>query len=135
MAKFKVIVSDPKTGTSKAVELEGARAVPFIGKRIGEEIDGSVVGLSNVRLKITGGSDIAGFPMRPDVHGGVRTRIIVGGGVGFKPRRRGERRRRTLHGNVITEDIVQINVKMVEKPEEKKTTKKVRVTRKSEEKT
>ena len=135
MAKFKVIVSDPKTGTSKAVELEGARAVPFIGKRIGEEIDGSVVGLSNVRLKITGGSDIAGFPMRPDVHGGVRSRIIVGGGVGFKPRRRGERRRRTLHGNVITEDIVQINVKMVEKPEEKKTTKKVRVTRKSEEKT
>jgi len=135
MAKFKVIVSDPKTGTSKAVELEGARAIPFIGKRIGEEIDGSVVGLSNVRLKITGGSDIAGFPMRPDVHGGVRTRIIVGGGVGFKPRRRGERRRRTLHGNVITEDIVQINVKMVEKPEEKKTTKKVRVTRKSEEKT
>ncbi len=135
MAKFKVIVSDPKTGTSKAVELEGARAIPFIGKRIGEEIDGSVVGLSNVRLKITGGSDIAGFPMRPDVHGGVRSRIIVGGGVGFKPRRRGERRRRTLHGNVITEDIVQINVKMVEKPEEKKTTKKVRVTRKSEEKT
>lgn len=115
MAKFKVIVSDPKTGTSKLVEVEGDQAVPLIGRRIGDTIDGSIVGMSGITLKITGGSDISGFPMRPDVHGGVKARIIVSGGVGFRPKRKGERRRKTLRGNVITEDIVQINMKIVEK--------------------
>jgi ribosomal protein S6E (S10) len=46
MAKFKVIVSDPQDGTSKAVELEEARAAPFIGRRVGETMDGSVVDFS-----------------------------------------------------------------------------------------
>jgi small subunit ribosomal protein S6e len=116
MARFKVIVSDPETGTSKAVEVEGARAVPLIGKRIGETIDGSILGLSGHKLRITGGSDKDGFPMRPNIHGGVRVRAILSGGVGFHSKREGERRRKTLRGNVITEEIVQINMKIVEKP-------------------
>ena len=45
MAKFKVIVSDPQAGTSKVVELEEARAAPFIGRKLGETLDGSVVDL------------------------------------------------------------------------------------------
>jgi small subunit ribosomal protein S6e len=120
MARFKVIVSDPETGTSKAVEVEGTRAVPLIGKRIGETIDGSVVGLSGHKLQITGGSDKDGFPMRPNIHGGVRVRAILSGGVGFHSKREGERRRKTLRGNIITEEIVQINMKIVEKPKEVK---------------
>ncbi len=116
MARFKVIVSDPETGVSKAVEVEGTRAVPLIGKRIGETIDGSVVGLSGHKLQVTGGSDKDGFPMRPNIHGGVRVRAILSGGVGFHSKRQGERRRKTLRGNVITEEIVQINMKIVEKP-------------------
>ncbi len=116
MARFKVIVSDPETAVSKAVEVEGSRAVPLIGKRIGETIDGSVVGLSGHKLQITGGSDKDGFPMRPNIHGGVRVRAILSGGVGFHSKREGERRRKTLRGNVITEEIVQINMKIVEKP-------------------
>lgn len=121
MAKFKIIVSDPKTGGSKAFEIEGARAIPLIGKRIGDIIDGSVVGMPGVKLMITGGSDKDGFPMRPDVHGGVKTEVLLSGGVGFKPKNKGERRRRTVRGNVITEDIVQVNVRIVE--EESKETK------------
>ncbi|PDM27021.1 30S ribosomal protein S6e [Candidatus Bathyarchaeota archaeon] len=115
MARFKVVVSDPKTGTSKAVEVEGERANLLLGRKIGDTIDGSILGMSGVKLQITGGSDISGFPMRPDIHGGVKARVIVSGGVGFKPKRKGERRRRTLRGNVITEDIVQVNMKIVEK--------------------
>lgn len=116
MARFKVIVSDPQTGASKAVEVEGARAVPLIGRRIGETVDGSVVGLSGNKLQITGGSDKDGFPMRPNIHGGVRARAILSGGVGFHSKQQGERRRKTLRGNVITEEIVQVNMKIVEKP-------------------
>ena len=116
MAKFKVIVSDPEAGTSKIVELEETRATPFIGRKIGESVDGAVVDLPAHKLKITGGSDRDGVPMRPNVHGGVRRNVVLSGGVGFNPEDKGERRRKTVRGNVITDEIVQINTKIIEKP-------------------
>jgi len=115
MAKFKVIISDSETGKSRFVEVEGAQAVPLVGRKLGEVIDGSVVKMPGHKLEITGGSDKDGFPMRPNVHGGVRVRAILSEGVGFHPSQNGERQRRTIRGNVITEDIVQINMKIVEK--------------------
>jgi small subunit ribosomal protein S6e len=116
MAKFKVIVSDPETGTSKVVELEESRAVPLIGRRVGETIDGSAVDLPAHTVQILGGSDMDGVPMIGSVHGGVRRRVVLSGGAGFKPKNKGERKRKTVHGNVITDEIVQINMKIVEKP-------------------
>jgi small subunit ribosomal protein S6e len=126
MAKFKVIVSDPEAGTSKTVELEEARAAPLIGKRIGETIDGSAIDLPGHKAQITGGSDKDGFPMRPSVHGGVRRRIVLSGGVGFNPQKEGMRRRKTIRGNVITDEIVQINAKITEKPKQAKEGKKTK---------
>jgi small subunit ribosomal protein S6e len=120
MAKFKIVISDPETGKSKSVESEGTRAVPLIGRKLGDAIDGSVVGMAGYKLKITGGSDKDGFPMRPNVHGGVRTSVMLTKGVGFRASRGGERRRKTLRGKTITEDIIQINMKVVERPKEKK---------------
>ena len=119
MAKFKVIVSDPD-GTSKSVELEENQAVPLIGRKLGELIDGAAVKLSGYKLKITGGSDKDGFPMRPNIHGGVRVGAILSEGVGFHSSQKGERKRKTLRGNVITDAIVQINMKVIEKPKGKK---------------
>jgi len=77
-------------------------------------------------LQITGGSDKDGFPMRRNVHGGVRRKIILSGGTGFNPQKEGERRRKTVRGNVITEEIVQINLKIVEKPKQAKKAKKTK---------
>jgi small subunit ribosomal protein S6e len=124
MARFKVIVSDPETGTSKIVELEEARATPFIGRRVGESVDGAVVDLPAHKLRITGGSDRDGVPMRPNVHGGVRRNVVLSGGVGFHPYRKGERRRKAVRGNIITDEIVQINTKITEKPKKPVETKK-----------
>jgi small subunit ribosomal protein S6e len=123
MAKFKVIVSDPETGTSKAVELEEARAAPLIGKKIGEVVDGSIIDQPGHKAQIMGGSDKDGFPMRPSVHGGVRRRIVLSGGVGFNPTKEGMRKRKTIRGNVITDEIVQINMKITEKPKQTKKSK------------
>jgi small subunit ribosomal protein S6e len=120
MAKFKVIVSDPTDGTSQFIELEETQAVPLIGRKLGEVIDGAVVKLSGYKLKITGGSDKDGFPMRPNIHGGVRIGAILSEGVGFNPSQKGERKRKTLRGNVITDAIVQLNMKVVDKPKGKK---------------
>jgi len=126
MAKFKVIVSDPETGTSKAVELEEARAAPMIGKRIGEVIDGTIVDFAGHKVQIVGGSDKDGFPMRPSVHGGVRRSIVLSGGVGLNPLNGGMRRRKTIRGNVITDEIVQVNAKIVEKPKQPREGKKLK---------
>lgn len=126
MAKFKIIISDPEEGKSKVVELEEARATPLIGRRIGEIIDGSVVDLPGQKIRITGGSDKDGFPMRPSVHGGVRRRIILSGGTGFNPQHEGLRKRKTIRGNVVTDEIVQINMKIVEKTKKPKEAKKTK---------
>jgi len=119
MAKFKVIVSDPEDGKSSVVELEESRAAPFVGRKIGETVDGTVLGLSGHKIIITGGSDKSGFPMRPDVHGGIKKKILLGRGVGFKPSQKSIRRRKTIRGNIITDDIAQINVRIAEKPAKK----------------
>ena len=120
MAKFKVIISDPETGTSKITELDETRATPLIGRRIGEIIEGTLVDLPAHKLQIVGGSDKDGVPMRPSVHGGVRRNIVLSGGVGFNPKNKGERKRKTVRGNVITDEIVQVNTKIVEKPKKTK---------------
>lgn len=130
LAKFRTIISDPDSGISKTVELEENRSIPLIGRKIHEVIDGAVVGLSGYKVQITGGSDKDGFPMRQSVHGGVRRKIILGGGAGFNPNKSGERRRKMVRGNIITDEIVQINMKIVEKPKNNKKNKKEKKTEK-----
>ncbi len=115
MAKFKLVVSDPETGKSKSLEIEGVQAQPLVGRRIGETVDGSVVQMPRAIIKITGGSDKDGTPMRPSIHGGVRTSIMLSGGVGYHPKLEGERKRKLVRGNMITDDIYQINLKIIEK--------------------
>jgi len=112
MARFKLVIST-SDGKSKGITLEGPRAQSLIGKRIGDLLDGSIMGLSGSKLQITGGSDKTGFPMRSDVHGGVKISIILSSGVGFKASGDGHRLRKTVRGNVITDEIVQINLKVL----------------------
>jgi small subunit ribosomal protein S6e len=119
MTKFKIFISDPETGKSKTLELEEDRAMPLIGRKVKEVIDGAVVNLPRYKLQITGGSDKDGFPMRPNVHGGVRRKVLLRGGVGFNPQSDGQRKRKTVRGNVITDEIIQINLKIVERPEKR----------------
>ena len=114
---YRINVSDPRTGKTKPVHLTPEQFRPFIGLKIGDIIDGSVVGMPGYKLKITGGTDKDGFPMRPDVHGGVKVRLLLSGPPGFRPKRKGERRRKTVRGNTITEDIIQVNTVIVSWPE------------------
>jgi len=111
-----LIVSDPDTGTSQRVELEDERMPPLVGVRIGQVIDGTIANLPGHRIQLTGGTDRDGIPMRPDVHGGAKARIILSGGVGFKPKRKGERKRVVVRGNTVSADTTFLNFKIVEKP-------------------
>ncbi len=113
MAEFRAIISDPKSGLSYNREVSGHYAGALIGKRVGEEVDGIFFDLPGYKLQLCGGSDKDGFPMRPDLPGPRRKRVLVSGGTGFRPTRKGLRRRKTLRGNAVGPDTVQLNLKIV----------------------
>jgi len=97
------------------MEVEAAESKKFLGLKIGDEFDASQIGLNGYTLKITGGSDKNGFPMKRDVEGPRRIKSLLSGGLGFKPKRDGQRRRKTVRGNTVSDDIVQINTIVAQK--------------------
>jgi len=111
-----LIISDPEDGTSQKVELEDAMINSLVGKRIGEIIDGTIANLAGYKLKLTGGTDKDGIPMRPDVHGGVKGRYILSGGVGYKPKNKGERKRVVVRGNTVSNETTFLNFIIAERP-------------------
>jgi small subunit ribosomal protein S6e len=113
MAQFKLVVSDNK-GRSISQELKDRAANPLLGSKIGEIIDSSVIGIAGGKMKITGGSDKSGTPMRPDVHGGVKKYVLLSRGVGMKNTSEGNRIRKLMRGNMVTEEIYQLNCVLVE---------------------
>src|SRR6266571_4763955 len=82
MAEFKAVIADPKTGKAYKKDITGHYANALIGKKIGEDLDGLYVGLPGYKLQITGGSDKDGFPMRSDLPGPRRKRLLLSGVVG-----------------------------------------------------
>ncbi len=113
MADFKLVVSDPKTGKAYNVDVAGAKSNKIVGKPIGTEFEGDVAGLPGYKLVITGGSDKDGVPMRDDLPGQMRRRILVSGGVGYHPTSDGMRKRKLLRGNEVVPELVQLNAKVV----------------------
>jgi len=107
LANFKLTISDSK-GKSITKELKDAEANPLISLQLGSETDAAIVGLSG-KLKITGGSDKSGVPMRADIHGASRKYVLLTKGVGLQDAEKGERVRKLTRGNAISEEIYQVN--------------------------
>ncbi|MFW9923430.1 MAG: 30S ribosomal protein S6e [Candidatus Thorarchaeota archaeon] len=119
MAKFQLNIGDPESGKSFKILLEGAKANPLIGKRISEEVDGSPLGFPGYVFKITGGSDKDGFPMRSNLDGPIRKKILSTKGQGFKIENKGEKQRKYVRGNTVSDDIYQVNVRIVQSGKKK----------------
>jgi len=111
----RVVVSEPETGDSYQVE---ADVNSFVGHSIGDEVNGSAVGLDGYTLEITGGSDNTGRPMRGDVEGQGIEEILVTGGTGFNPTKDGQRRRVSVRGSEVSDSTVQVNTAVTETGEE-----------------
>ena len=118
---FKLNISEK----GKAWKVESSSET-LIGKKIGEEIDGSELSdsLAGYTLKITGGSDSSGFPHKPGLQGGELKRLIFtkGWGMHKKPRRGGKKKistvkglrlRKTVRGAQISEKTIQVNMNVV----------------------
>ena len=109
MPSFKLTVSDQK-GKSISRELKDNDANVLLGLQVGQETDASILGMQG-KIKITGGSDKSGVPMRGDVAGVPRKRILISKGVGLQDVKKGLRKRKLVRGNIISEEIYQINCK------------------------
>ncbi len=109
---MRIVISEPTSGKTYQAELEKDKEVNIVGKKIGDELDGNLVGAAGYTLQLTGGSDGSGFPMRVDVYGAVKKTILSTEGTGFHAKRKGERKRVYVRGNTYSADIVQVNAKV-----------------------
>ncbi|SDR38599.1 30S ribosomal protein S6e [Natronobacterium texcoconense] len=116
MASFTVVVGDPDSGMTYQLEAEEQDANRFIGKSIGEEVEGDAVGLDGYTLEITGGSDEAGRPLNGDVPGANLKEVLMSERqTGYHPSRDGERRRITVRGRELSDAVAQVNASIVER--------------------
>ena len=103
-----------KTGKSYNVTVSGHHANSLIGKSIGEVVDGIFVGLPGYKVKITGGSDGNGTPMRSDLPGTKRVKLLLSDSKGFHEKYPGQRKRTAIRGSTVSAEIVQINMAVAE---------------------
>lgn len=89
-------------------ELKDSDANPLLGLQLGDEADAAIMGLAG-KIRITGGSDKSGIPMRRDIHGAARKAVLLTKGVGLQEAESGQRFRKLMRGNTISEEIYQIN--------------------------
>ena len=119
MVDFKLVISDPKTGKSYQREIKDPNSRKFLGLKINDSIKGESIDLTGYEFLVTGGSDNCGFPMRKDVTGTGRKRILIVKGVGLRKTKKGMRYRKAVCGNTIHSKISQINLKIVKEGREK----------------
>jgi len=114
--ELKLVINDQKTGKSYTKTIPQN---PLISKKIGDQVDGSILGLKDFKLQITGGSDKSGFPMIKNINTSSRKRVFSAKATGFKIKRKGQKYRKTVFGNTINEDISQVNIKVLNHGKEK----------------
>ena len=104
---MKFVVSDPKSGKAYSAKSEDDL---FVGKKIGDTVKLDEIGLTGFEAVITGGSDKQGFPMNKSVHGTGRKKIFTASGIGFKAKKKGQRKRISMRGDTISSAISQVNL-------------------------
>lgn len=109
---YKIVIG-VKDGKSYQKELSEEESKLFAGLKLRDTIKGDGFGFEGYEFQLSGGSDNAGFPMRGDVPGSTRKKILTVKGVGVKKVDKGIRRRRTVAGNTVGEQTAQINLKVV----------------------
>ncbi len=111
---MKIVFSDKKNGRTAQLEVAKDREPMLIGKKIGEMIEGAVVGLDGFKLQITGLSDSMGAPSRKEIEGSRKAYALLSHGPGIIGAKKGMRVRKLVRGNVVSADTSQINTVITE---------------------
>jgi small subunit ribosomal protein S6e len=118
MPTFKLVLSDPMSGKARQFEIKDPPAQRFVGLKIGDEIDGTALKdfielPKGAKVKIIGGSGVEGAPMHPGIPGPAKKYVLADGPPGYRPPKRGMRKKKLMRGNTISDSIVQINAVVV----------------------
>jgi len=91
------------------------------GKKLGEKFKGEELSndFSGYEFEITGASDKSGVPAKADLEGVGRKRILLKKGFSMREKGKGLIVRKTIRGNTIADDIIQINLKVVKEGSKK----------------
>jgi len=114
---MKLNVSYPSKSSQKTFTIEEEqKIVPFVEKRMGAEIDASCLGeeWKGYVVKITGGNDKQGFPMKQGVLKPGRVRLLFKKGMScYRERRGGMRKRKSVRGCIVGHDLAILNLVIV----------------------
>jgi len=106
---MKLNISNPYTGLQKCIEINDEEKLSiFYGKKMGQEIEVDKLGdeFKGYVLRITGGNDKQGFTMKQGVLVQGRVRLLMGAGHKcYRPRRTGERKRKSVRGCIAGADL------------------------------
>merc|ERR1711890_129199 len=109
ITSMKLNISYPANGTQKSIDIDDEHKLRvFYEKRMGQEVEGDSVGdeFKGYIFKITGGNDKQGFPMKQGVMHPTRVRLLLSDGHScYRPRRTGERKRKSVRGCIVAQDL------------------------------
>ncbi|KAL6717339.1 40S ribosomal protein S6 [Lecanora helva] len=119
---MKLNISYPANGTQKLIEIDDDRKLRvFMDKRMGAEVPADSVGpeFKGYVFKITGGNDKQGFPMKQGIMHPTRVRLLLSAGHScYRPRRTGERKRKSVRGCIVGMDLAVLALSIVKQGEE-----------------
>lgn len=118
---MKLNVSFPATGAQKTFEvMDDHKLRHFYDKRMGAEITADHLGdeWAGYVFKIAGGNDKQGFPMKQGVLTNTRVRLLLKKGHScYRPRRTGERKRKSVRGCIVDQNLSALALIVVKKGE------------------
>ncbi|XP_061164668.1 small ribosomal subunit protein eS6-like [Saccostrea cucullata] len=118
---MKLNISYPATGCQKLIEVDDEKKLrPFYEKRMASEVPADSLGdeWKGYVLRIAGGNDKQGFPMKQGILTNVRVRLLLSKGHScFRPRRDGERRRKSVRGCIVDSNLSVLAMVIVKKGE------------------
>lgn len=110
-------IANPATGCQKLIEIIDEKKIRiFYDKRISQEVEGDALGdeFKGYVFKITGGNDKQGFPMKQGVLVNHRVRLLLSKGHScYRPRRTGERKRKSVRGCIVGPDLAVLSLVIV----------------------
>ena len=114
---MKLNISYPANGSQKLIEVDDERKLRvFMDRRMGAEVAGDSVGdeFKGYVFRITGGNDKQGFPMKQGIMHPTRVRLLLSDGHScYRPRRTGERKRKSVRGCIVGMDLAVLALSIV----------------------